>query len=253
MPLSKAIISRTRFAKDIVCEFSKPVKKSNKAIILIPGLPSMPAKPEVIKYFTSKGYWCFLPRLRGTWESGGKFLEFSPEEDYGLVIDGIKKGFADLMSGENVICKIKRIDIVGGSFGGTAAVLLSRRKDVYKAIAFAPVIDWNTEGVAEPHNKFVAHLTNAYGDAYRGSKKRVEQMLKGDFYNPIEQTGFDKKKLLIIQSFDDEVVPAEPAVKFCKDNKIQLKLFRTGGHFGLSSSIKGKNRKIVNEFLNIKG
>lgn len=253
MPQNKIEIKRTRFANGIVSEYSRPTRSSNKALILLSGLPSTPNKPGLLEYYTRRGYWCFLPRLRGTWESSGKFLEESPEEDYKLVISGVQNSFIDSYSGEIINSKIKQIDIIGGSFGGTAAVLLSRLKSVRKAVALAPVIDWSVEGSDEPHEEFTKYLKMGFGMAYRGSTKRLKQLFAGDFYNPVDQTGFDRKKLLLIQSMDDKVVPPISIIDFANQHKLDLKLWKKGGHLGLSDANKGKNRALINKFLNIRG
>lgn len=253
MPQNKPTISRTRFANDIVCEFAKPVRQSKKAIILIPGLPSLPDKPKLIEYYAERGYWCFLPRLRGTWESGGRFLDASPEEDYKLVINNINKSFVDLNTRKKIKQSFSHVDVVGGSFGGTAAVLLSRLKVVRNAVALAPVVDWSVEGPDELHKDFRQYIDEAFGMAYRGSKARFRQMLNGDFYNPVEQTGYDSKKLLIIQCRDDKVVPPQPVMQFSKEYGLSLKLHKSGGHLGLSDVIDVRYRRLINQFLNIRG
>ncbi len=62
---------RTRFAKDIVCEFLPPSRpqKLDKVVILADGMPSVPSKKSVLEYFSKKGFWVFHPRYRGAWES----------------------------------------------------------------------------------------------------------------------------------------------------------------------------------------
>src|ERR1035441_10719972 len=71
---------RTRFKLNIVTEFLPPARtgKTQKAIILCDGMPSIPRKQPLAEFLAAKGYWVFYPRYRGAWESGGGVLGRSP-------------------------------------------------------------------------------------------------------------------------------------------------------------------------------
>ena len=133
---------RTRFKKEIVTEFLPPRKKSSKVIILCSGMPSVPYKPDLMEFFSKKGYWVFYPRYRGSWESGGQFLKISPHQDIIDVIDSLPKGFKDAWGGKIYKVRPSKICLFGGSFGGPAAILASLDKRVNKVIAVSPVVDW---------------------------------------------------------------------------------------------------------------
>src|SRR3989344_271631 len=126
---------RTRFKKEIVTEFLPPRKKSSKVIILCSGMPSVPYKPDLMEFFSKKGYWVFYPRYRGSWESGGQFLKISPHQDIIDVIDSLPKGFKDAWGGKIYKVRPSKICLFGGSFGGPAAILASLDKRVNKVIA----------------------------------------------------------------------------------------------------------------------
>jgi dipeptidyl aminopeptidase/acylaminoacyl peptidase len=91
---------RTRFKKEIVAEFLPPARprKRQKVIILCDGMPGMPRKQALMEFLAAKGYWVFYPRYRGSWESGGKFLQKSPERDILDVIDERQRAFASWLS-----------------------------------------------------------------------------------------------------------------------------------------------------------
>ncbi|HXA84776.1 MAG TPA: hypothetical protein VNZ47_06875, partial [Candidatus Dormibacteraeota bacterium] len=93
---------RTRFKKEIVAEFLPPIRplKRQKVIILCDGMPSMPGKQQLMAFLAAKGYWVFYPRYRGSWESGGKFLQQSPHKDILDVIDELPKGVRELAFGQ---------------------------------------------------------------------------------------------------------------------------------------------------------
>src|ERR1035441_9301255 len=67
---------RTRFKLNIVTEFLPPARtgKTQKAIILCDGMPSIPRKQPLAEFLAAKGHWVFYPRYRGAWESGGEVL-----------------------------------------------------------------------------------------------------------------------------------------------------------------------------------
>ena len=93
-------------------------------------------------FLAAKGYWVFYPRYRGAWESGGKFLQKSPHQDILDVIDELPKGVRELAFGKRFSLQPDEIFVIGGSFGGAAAILASLDDRVKKVIANCPVVDW---------------------------------------------------------------------------------------------------------------
>src|SRR5438309_797536 len=101
---------RTRIKKDIVTEFLPSVKKSDKAIILCSGMPTMPSKKRLMNFLADQGYWVFFPRYRGTWESGGEFLKASPAKDINDVVSFVRHArMHDVFSGRNFAFRAKKI------------------------------------------------------------------------------------------------------------------------------------------------
>src|SRR3989344_658233 len=126
---------RTRFKKDIVAEFLPPRRPSKKVIIFAGGMPSVPANgSRLVEFFSKKGFWVFYPRYRGTWESSGKFLNISPEQDVIDVINQLPKGFRSAWDGKVYRVIPKELYVVGVSFGGPAAILAIRDPRVTNAI-----------------------------------------------------------------------------------------------------------------------
>src|SRR3989344_8031182 len=99
------MIQRTRFKKDIVCEFLLPARRTNKVIIFCAGMPGVPKHKEAMGIWARRGYAVFFPRYRGTWESGGEFLKDSPEKDILGIISQLPRGFKDLWS--NKVYKVR--------------------------------------------------------------------------------------------------------------------------------------------------
>ena len=245
-------ILRTRFKKDIVCEFLPPTRLSRRVIILAHGMPGVPKAKETMEFWSKKGFWVFSPRYRGTWESGGEFLKESPEEDILDGIDGLPKGFVDLWSGKHYTLNAKRLTlyVFGGSFGGPAAILVSRDPRVTKAVAFAPVIDWTAPSKDEPMDKLGAFLPRGFGNAYRFSKKNWTRLSRNEFYSPLKEADtIDGKKLLIFHSKDDGSVSYSRTKKFAEKTDAKLVTLQHGGHFGVSKSIEPRIYKHIKKFL----
>lgn len=242
-------ILRTRFAKEIVCEFLPPKNmRSRKVLVLCHGMPSIPKKNAILEFFSEQGYWVFFPRYRGTWESGGKFLAQSPQKDIQDVISGISKGFSDLWSGKNYTLSPSTIHLLGSSFGGAGVLLSSQDKRVDKVIALSPVIDWRVDSVTEPLDWLGEFIQQAFGDAYRCTKSDWKKLGTDDFYNPVSaMRRIDGNKVFIIHAQDDDIVPIEPARYFCTQTGATLLEKKTGGHY--STSVLLKDARLRNKVL----
>ena len=251
-------ILRTRIQKEIICEFLPPVTHGAKALVstqkvimLCGGMPSYPGgKTDVAEFLAAQGYWVFIPRYRGSWESAGQFLKISPHQDVIDVIDQLPKGFRDLWSGKTHKIEHAEIYIVGSSFGGAAAILASRDLRVKKVVALSPVIDWRVESKEESINALRIFAKNAFGAAYRFNEKDWNKLKTGKFYNPMhEAESIDGKKLLIIHAKDDKIVYARTSIRFAKMTGGKLKLLDRGGHFSLSKIIVPNVWKEIKGFL----
>lgn len=229
---------RTRFANDIVAEVMFPEKQTGKIAIIAIGLPSFPSKKETLQFLASNGYVAILPRYRGTWESEGNFLERSPALDIRDIIEelGKRHSIKDLLTEKRKSIRVSAIHLFGSSFGGAAVLLNSHSPLVKKIIALSPVIDWKIDGESEPFPFFVKFTRTAFGGAYRTKKKSDwQKLIESDFYNPIDHTpSIDGKKIFIIHSKDDTIVPYEPLIPFAQKTNASYYLKPTGGHLSIS-------------------
>ncbi len=246
---------RTRFKKDIVCEFLPPARPSQKqkVIILCGGMPSAPSKKSLLEFWSRKNYWVFEPRYRGAWESDGNFLEHSPEQDILDLLDQLPKGFVSLIDNKKFSVNPDSLYLIGGSFGGPAALLASRDSRVKKVVAISPVVDWRAPSKAEPLDWLFKYVTEAYGQGYRIRKSDWDKLKKGDFYNPVKHIReLDPAKVFIIHARDDDSVRAREVIEFAQKLGCKLRLLKTGGHGGTNWSVKpGLYRQII-RFLKAK-
>lgn len=228
---------RTRFKKEIVAEFLPPARprKKQPIIILCDGMPSVPRKQPLAEFLSQKGYWVFYPRWRGAWESGGQFLQKAPQQDLSDVIDELPHGVCELAFGKKFKLAPDQIFVIGGSFGGAAAILSSLDPRVNRVIANCPVVDWSIlpeEQTKETSNpSYAAYIREAFGNAYRLSDRNWNKLRSGTFYNPIHHIReLTPRKILMFHAKDDPYIPWRSVRDFAATAGIRLRLLPRGGH-----------------------
>lgn len=231
------MILRTRFKRRIVAEFLPPVggRKEQRVIILCDGMPSIPRKQPLMEFLAGKGYWVFYPRYWGAWESGGEFLERSPHLDILDVIDALPRGFRELAFGQPFKVSPDEVFVIGGSFGGAAAILSSLDQRVKRAIANCPVVDWAILAEAEKaetsNRSYAAYIREAFGHGYRLSDRNWRKLRSGKFYNPAYHAKeIDPEKVMMFHAKDDPNVPYKSVSNFAKRTGVKLNTFERGGH-----------------------
>lgn len=223
---------RTRFAKDILAEFLPPKKESNKVIIFCDGMPGMPGNKKNMLKMQSRGYWSFYPRYRGTWESDGYFLDHDPTDDIRDVVESLDAPFVDCWSGEEFTIVNPEIYLVGISFGGPAAILLSSHPKVKKVVSICGVVDWTDDSEEEPLEWLFDTMQKAFGSGYRLRQSADWKQLQiGALYQPINNyDSIDGSKVLQIHAVDDAVVPYDAVHSFHTKAKTTLVRLKKGGH-----------------------
>ena len=236
---------RARFKKQIVAEFLPPVRagKKQRVIVLCDGMPSIPRKQPLAEFLAKKGYWVFYPRYRGAWESDGEFLKTSPHLDILDILDELPKGVREVTFGRTFVCEPDEIYVIGGSFGGAAAILASLDPRVKKVIANCPVVDWqvlsHSEKAETSNPSYAAYIREAFGLAYRLSDKNWKKLNRGNFYNPAHHIGeIDPSKVLMLHAMDDPYVPYKSVANFAKRTGVKLKSFRRGGHISTDATVR---------------
>jgi esterase/lipase len=233
-------VKRTRFAGDIISDFLPPKQTSNKVIIFCGGMPGVPVNNVTMEMMHKRGYWSFYPRYRGTWESDGYFLDHDPTDDIRDVVESLDHPFTDYWSGEEFHIKNPEIYVVGISFGGPAAILLSSHTKVKKIVSICGVVDWTADSPDEPLDwLFEQFLPNAFGKAYRlQHPDDWKQLERGELYQPMNHmNNIDEKKILHVHATDDTLVPYDSVVAFSKQAGTTVHTLRRGGHY-ISGSIR---------------
>ena len=246
---------RTRFKKEIVAEFLPPARqrKKQKVIILCDGMPGIPRKQGLMEFLAAKGYWVFYPRYRGSWESGGQFLQKSPDKDILDVIDELPKGVRELACGKRFALKPDEIFVIGGSFGGAAAILASLDDRVKKVIANCPVVDWKIlaaeERLETSNPNYAAYIREAFGNGYRLSDGNWRKLHSGRFYNPAHHVKeIDPEKIMMFHAKDDPYVPYKSVKDFAERTGVKLNSFARGGHLSTEMIVQ-KYWKRIKKFF----
>lgn len=205
-------------------------------IILCTGMPTYPGRRnELIEFLSQNGYWVFLPRYRGTWESGGLFLKRSPHQDILDIVDSLEVGFTDLWNKKKYRVRNPNVFVIGSSFGGPAAILSSLHPKVKKIVALSPVIDWSVESEIEPIDWLGKFTRSAFGNGYRFEQRDWDKLKSGAFYSPIAiQSKLKGANMLFFHAKDDEIVYYEPTKNFSDQTKSKLFTLKSGGHLSIS-------------------
>lgn len=246
---------RTRFKNDIVVEFLPPARacKKQRVILLCDGMPSIPKKQPTVEYLSAQGFWVIYPRWRGAWESGGQFLNVSPTRDLTDILDELPHGFRETAFGKKFRVDPDETFVIGGSFGGAAALLASLDSRVTRVVANCPVVDWrelHEEEEKETSNpSYPAYVREAFGQAYRLTDRNWNRLRGGKFFNPAaHMKELDGAKILIFHAKDDPYIPWRGVREFADRVGARLRLLPRGGHLSTQTVVRRHWREIEKFF-----
>lgn len=236
---------RTRFRSGIVAEFLPPARrrKNERLILLCDGMPSMPRKQGLAEFLSERGFWVIYPRWRGAWESSGRLLGLPPQQDLSDILDELPSGLAESAFGQRFALQPRQVFVIGGSFGGAAALLASLDPRVTKVVANCPVVDWSIldeeQGKETSNPSYAAYIREAFGEGYRLSGRNWNKLRTGRFFNPIyEIARLDARKILMFHAQDDPYVPWRSVAEFAEAGGFRLRLLRRGGHLSTDRTVR---------------
>jgi pimeloyl-ACP methyl ester carboxylesterase len=236
---------RTRFKRQIVAEFqpSTRARIRQKLIILCDGMPSIPRKQPLLEFLAHEGFWVIYPRYRGAWESEGEFLRLSPHQDILDIIDELPGEIEEIVFGRRFQLSPSRIFVIGGSFGGTTAILASLDSRIDRAGASCPVVDWSILARSEPletsKTNYAAYIREAFGSGYRLSDENWAKLRSGSFFSPWHRRReISAAKLLLVHAKDDPYAPYRRTRRFAEITGAKLRSLRRGGHISTESIVR---------------
>ena len=206
-------------------------------------MPSIPRKQPLAEFLAQKGFWVIYPRYRGSWESGGEFLAKSPHEDILDILGELPTELEEIAFGKRFALAPDKIFVIGGSFGGAAAILSSLDARVTAAVANCPVTNWaildEEEKLETGNQNYAEYIRDAFGNAYRLSDANWNKLRTGTFYSPWHRRNeITPSKLLMFHAQDDPYVPFEGTRRFAQATGVKLKSLRRGGHISTDSIVR---------------
>ena len=128
-----------------------------------------------------------------------------------------------------------QVFVIGGSFGGAAAIILSLDPRVKRVVANCPVVDWSILDKAEKAEtskaNYADYIRQAFCTAYRLSDANWNKLRRGTFYNPWHHRNeIDGSKVMMFHAKDDPNVAYARTKVFSKITGAKLKSLSRGGH-----------------------
>ena len=216
-------------------------------------MPSIPRKQPLAEFLAERGFWVVYPRYRGAWESGGEFLARPPHQDILDILDTLPAELEEIAFGRRFRLAPDQIFVIGGSFGGAAAILLSLDPRIVRVVANCPVVDWRILDTAEKAETSKAsypdYIRQAFGNAYRISDANWNKLRTGTFYNPWHlRNEIQGRKVLMFHAKDDLNVPFERTRTFADATGSKLKTLNRGGHISTDYVVRRYWREIGSFF-----
>jgi pimeloyl-ACP methyl ester carboxylesterase len=148
---------------------------------------------------------------------------------------------------------VDELFVIGGSFGGAAAILSSLDPRVKKVVANCPVVDWGIlprEQKKETSNpSYAAYIREAFGNGYRLSDRNWNKLRSGRSYSPLYHAReVTASKVMMFHAQDDPVIPYQSVRKFARLTGVRLKLLRRGGHLSTDLIVR-KYWTAIREFF----
>lgn len=210
-------------------------ESAREAIILLDGLPRVPELAFTMNILASWGYAVFFPRLKGTWESDGVFLDHNPSRD---VIDFAKKIIQGFKI-ENKTIKIPAVQVIGTSFGGLVALSASLDPSIKHCIALSPVCTFGSVTGIETMDTF---LKKMFPGAYRYSSEDWTNLIEDKILSidmTVKDKDFNPSKYSIIAGIHDDQVNHKVLASVCERLGIEMYSLPLG-HLALH-----KNTRVV--------
>lgn len=215
-------------------------KKPVRFIIMCYGWPSHPYdhNPALNQKLLQNNFVLVYPDYIGTWASKGEFNVDNSVSTILQTINFLKKGSSyEMRHNSRISWKAKDITLIGGSFGGSVALVAgAKSKEVNKIIAASPVTDWRTHNNLKWEEEDLSQTFNfiqrAYNNLWRMKEKDFKRLEKGSVdLNPADYIEILKNKnVFLIHSRDDASVSYHRSEELYKElikGKGDHKLFLT--------------------------
>jgi pimeloyl-ACP methyl ester carboxylesterase len=220
-----------------------------KAVILAYGLPGAPLtySDSAVSKLARMGFIVALPQYIGTFDSYGKCTIENSVDTMLRTIELLEKGRAsELYHLAPVRWKVRSISLIGGSFGGSVALVAGAKSGhVKNIVAMSPPTDYRSivrgaEKGEEGMDEDRVIMGRAQPFTWRFSAKTWEKAMKGDIdLNAVDYVPqLKKKRVLLLHGTKDESVSIERSKSLYESmlpsKGKKLVTLKGRGHFGLS-------------------
>lgn len=219
---------------DMVFEYILPTAKTpRRAIILIDGIPRVPDLTSTMSLMAAWGYAVYAPRLIGTWESPGTFLDHDPANDIIAFAHALRDGRIH----NNGTPACDHTTLIGVSFGATLALAASTSPHVDRVIACSP---FPTLADVRGIDTLPPYLATHYAGAYRSSPDAWEQSRVRDWLSlPARHAAgtLAPKKCQVFYGAHDPEIDAMATAAFCTNAQIPCRELPEG-HLALHKGLR---------------
>lgn len=227
--------------------------KEYRFIISCHGLPSHPYQhnPSKMENVTDAGFVMVFPNYIGTWASDGIMSWENCVKTILDTVDFVKSGQGRKVTqytGDDSIIKwkVKDITLLGGSFGGSVALVAgAKSKDVKNIISIAAPTNWRDhskihEESAEPIEDLYDAIKHGWKNLWRiPNKEEWNRLVEGTAdLNPCDYiVQLKSKNTLLIHGDADKVVSVKRAEQLHEDikdgkGKHEIIILKGEGHMG---------------------
>jgi pimeloyl-ACP methyl ester carboxylesterase len=227
MSLTRPVLSVFRFRDIVANMWSKDglqVDRDYRFMIFCYGLPSHPYQhsPAKVERLIEEGFVLLYPNYVGTWASYGT-MSWEKCVDTALrSVDFLKRGKGEELRGNSVVSwKVKDITLVGGSFGGSVALVAgAKSEDVKFIVSVAAPTNWRDhsripEETGEPIDELFHSIQRGWENLWRiPSKKEWRRLATGNVdLNPVDYVEkLRDKNVLLIHGELDNIVSLKRSV-----------------------------------------
>jgi len=154
----------------------------------------------------------------------------------------LPKELEEIAFGQRFRLAPHQVFVIGGSFGGAAAILLSLDHRVTRVVANCPVVNWSILDEAEKaetsKENYADYIRQAFGNGYRLSDANWGKLRGGTFYNPWHhRSEIDGSKVLLSMPRMIRMCHIN-APEFAKLTGARWKSIKRGGHISTDCVVR---------------
>jgi len=207
--------NRIKVSNILIELYCIPSSANGTVLVFCYGIPSHPFDrfPFGLESYLKQGYLLAYPHYEGTFGSDGVCTIENAVDSTILAAQAVLQGnVLDLFSGEQVRIKSQRVILVGGSFGGSVALLAAAKSsEINTVISVAGPTDYRGRNFSILETK----LKRAYKKEWNIDSSVWEAFAQERIdINPIDYVdALKQKNTYLIHGADDPIVSADHSTK----------------------------------------